>query len=347
MTMLADSVEVVGVDTHKHTHTAAVVSTATGAVLGRATAAADPDGYAALLALARDHHGPRLWAIEGTGGWGAGLTRFLADHGEAVVELDRPGRPARRHGAKSDPIDAVRAAREALARPHLGGPRAAGERAALSVLLAARRSAADGSRVARQQFHALVAAAPEPLRARFRGHGTRTTVDVATRLRMDRRRDIEWQATVEVLRSLARRARDLDVEARRLEERIEAIVRAWRPDMLEEFGVGPLVAATVLCASSHKGVSAPRRRSPPSPAWPDPGVVGSWVRHRLNRSGDRQFNRALHTVVLCRLRYDPATRAYAERRRAEGKTDREIKRCLKRYVARQLFKRLEGGPPAP
>jgi transposase len=349
MNMLADSVEVVvGVDTHKHTHTAAVVSTATGAVLGQATAAADPEGYAALLAAARDHHGPRLWAIEGTGGWGAGLTRFLADHGEAVVELDRPGRPARRHGAKSDPIDAVRAAREALARPHLGEPRAAGERAALSVLLAARRSAADGSRVARQQLHALVAAAPEPLRARFRGHGTRAMVDVAARLRTDRRRDVEWQATVEVLRSLARRARDLDAEARRLDERIETIVRAWRPDMLEEFGVGPLVAATVLCAWSHAGrVRSEAAFASLAGVAPIPASSGLVVRHRLNRSGDRQLNRALHTVVLCRLRYDPATRAYAERRRAEGKTDREIKRCLKRYVARQLFKRLEGGPPAP
>lgn len=153
---------------------------------------------------------------------------------------------------------------------------------------------------------------------------------------------------VEVLRSLARRARDLDVEARRLEERIEAVVRAWRPDMLDEFGVGPLVAATVLCAWSHAGrVRSEAAFASLAGVAPIPASSGLVVRHRLNRSGDRQLNRALHTVVLCRLRYDPVTRAYAERRRAEGKTDREIKRCLKRYVARQLFKRLEGGPPAP
>ncbi|WP_409333331.1 IS110 family transposase, partial [Trujillonella humicola] len=117
MSMLAELVEVViGVDTHSQTHTAAVVDTRTGGVLARATVTADPDGYAELVALAEQHSGLRAWAMEGTGGYGAGLTRHLAEAEELVVELDRPKRPARRAGAKSDPIDAERAARDALAR---------------------------------------------------------------------------------------------------------------------------------------------------------------------------------------------------------------------------------------
>jgi transposase len=150
-----------------------------------------------------------------------------------------------------------------------------------------------------------------------------------------------------VLRSLARRVRDLDAEAPRLEERIDVVVRGWRPDLLDEFGVGPLVAAVLLCAWSHAGrVRSEAAFASLAGVAPIPASSGLVVRHRLNRSGDRQLNRALHTVVLCRLRYDPATRAYAERRRAEGKSDREIKRCLKRYVDRQIFKLLEASPPS-
>lgn len=141
MTSLADQVDlVIGVDTHKHTHTAAVVRAATGGKVAEATVATDSDGYQQLLAWA-DHHGAsRVWSIEGAGGYGAGLTRYLIDAGERVVELDRPVRAARRNGAKSDPLDAVRAAREALARPALAAPKSAGPRAELAVLTAARRS---------------------------------------------------------------------------------------------------------------------------------------------------------------------------------------------------------------
>jgi transposase len=140
--MLADSVEVViGVDTHKHTHTAAVLAAVTGQTQAVLTVPAIPDGYRQLLELADRHHGQRVWAIEGTGGYGAGLTRFLHAHQEQVLELDRPKRAGRRHGAKSDPLDAVRAAREVLSREQLAQPRATGPRAALSVRLAARRSA--------------------------------------------------------------------------------------------------------------------------------------------------------------------------------------------------------------
>ena len=163
MAMLAEVVElVIGVDTHKHTHTAAVVVAATGAVVEQVTVPATPAGYRQLRRLADRHDDRRVWAIEGTGGYGAGLTRFLHGQAEQVVELDRPKRAARRHGAKSDPLDATRAAREALGRDQLAQPRAAGHRAALSVRLAARRSAVQATTDAQRQLHALVVAAPRP-----------------------------------------------------------------------------------------------------------------------------------------------------------------------------------------
>ena len=166
MHMLADTVElVIGVDTHKHTHTAAVVVAATGTVLEQVNVPAAPAGYQQLLKLARRQPGRRVWAIEGTGGYGAGLTRFLQAQAEQVVELDRPKRAARRHGAKSDSLDAIRAAREALGRDQLAQPRAAGHRAALSVRLAARRSAVQATTDAQRQLHALVVAAPDTLRS--------------------------------------------------------------------------------------------------------------------------------------------------------------------------------------
>jgi hypothetical protein len=344
--MLAEIVDVViGVDTHKHTHTAAVIDATTGAVLDQVTVMTDPDGYDELVALADRHSGLRAWSIEGTGGYGAGLVRHLGDT-EVVIELDRPNRPSCRNGAKSDPLDAIRAGREALAREHLAQPRASGERAALAVRLAARRSAVDAATDAQRQLLALIVAAPEVLRARFRGLKTPAAITTAARLRISPSWDLETTTTAQVLRDLGRRAQAMTTEAAAHEKAILAIVRSWRPDLLDHLGVGPIVAAVVLCAWSHPG----RCRSEAAFAnlagvAPIPASSGLTTRHRLNRCGDRQLNRALHTIAICRLRYDPATRAYAERRRAEGKTDREIRRCLKRYIARQLYRQLEAGPP--
>jgi transposase len=347
MAMLADSVEVViGVDTHKHTHTAAVVAAATGAVVSQATVPATSSGYQQLLRFATRQPGRRVWAIEGTGGYGAGLTRFLAAHDEPVVELDRPKRAARRHGAKSDPLDATRAAREALGRDQLAQPRATGPRAALSVRLAARRSAVQAAGDAQRQLHALVIAAPPALRERLHAVGsTRQLVATCARMRVHSGWDIETKSTAATLRTLARRSRELTAEAADHRQAILELVRAWRPDLLTRTGVGPIVAATVLCAWSHPG----RCRSDAAFAMlggaaPIPASSGQTIRVRLNRSGDRHLNQALHLIVLTRLRYDPATRVYAQRRRAQGKTNREIRRCLVRYVARQLYRQLETQP---
>jgi transposase len=346
MAMLADLVElVIGVDTHKHTHTAAVVVAATGAVIEQVTVPATPAGYRQLLTLASQQPGRRVWAIEGTGGYGAGLTRFLQVHAEQVVELDRPKRAARRHGAKSDPLDAIRAAREALGRDQLAQPRAAGHRAALSVRLATRRSAVQAATDAQRQLHALVVAAPEALRSRLRDLSTPRLVSTCGQLRQRADTDPETAATVASLRALARRIQRLDAEVAEHTRAITALVRAWRPELLTPTGVGPIVAAVVLCAWSHPGrCGSEAAFAMLGGAAPIPASSGQRVRVRLNRSGDRHLNQALHVVVLTRLRYDPATRAYAQRRRAEGKTNREIRRCLVRYIARQLYRLLEAQP---
>jgi transposase len=170
----------------------------------------------------------------------------------------------------------------------------------------------------------------------------------ATRLRTHPSWEVQTRTAATVLRTLARRIQSLEAEANDHEQAILAIVRSWRPDLLDQLGVGPIVAATVLCAWSHAG----RCRHEAAFAnlagvAPIPASSGLTVRFRLNRCGDRQLNRALHTIVLARTRFDPATRAYAERRRAEGKTDREIKRCPKRYIARELNPRPDSPPLAP
>ena len=346
MTSLQQIAEVViGVDTHVHTHSAAVVDARTGGVLAEITVTADAGGYQELIDFAGQHSGQRAWAIEGTGGHGNGLARVLAQRDEPVIELDRPERAKRRNGAKSDPLDAVRAAREALSRDNLGTPRSHGDRQALSVLLAARQSAVQGAGDAQRQLFSLVIAAPEPLRKRFRGHKLPAMTRLAAQLRGSPRWDTETATTAAVLRALARRALDLAAEAARHEKDIRAIVAAWRPDLLTQRGVGPITAAVILCAWSHPG----RVRSEAAFAMlggvaPIPADSGSGTapkRFRLNRYGDRQLNRALHTITLSRLRYDPTTQAYAKRRTAEGKTPRDIKRCLKRYIARDLYRLLE------
>jgi transposase len=335
MSMLAELVElVIGVDTHTDTHTAALLATDTRAVLATTTVSADEDGYADLVALAEEH---------------GGLRRHLHELGELVVELDRPVRPARRAGAKSDAIDAERAARDALSRTHLAQPKTGSDRAALQILLTARRAAIAAATTAQRQLRALVITAPQPVRTRFRGQTTRQMLTTATRLRVTTatRAQVHTLTTMTVLRTLARRVRALETEAAEHERAIRAIVRTWRPDLLELPGVGPINAATVLAAWSHPG----RCRNDAAFAMlagaaPIPASSGKTVRHRLNRSGNRQLNRALHNITLSRLRYHPDTRAYAATRRTQGKTDPEIKRCLKRYIARQLYRRLES-PPSP
>jgi transposase len=350
---------VIGVDTHVETHSAAAVDTATGGVIRQITVEATADGYAELMdfaeEIAAEHAALRAWAIEGTGSHGRGLAVHLDGLDELVLELDRPERARRRGGVKSDPDDAIRAAREALARARIGTPRGSGPdpdqvatRQALATRLAIRRSAVQAAADARRQLFSAVLTAPEPVRARLRGLKAKALITKAASLRPNApwaSVDVETATIVTCLQTWARRIQDLTAEAEIHEREIRTLVRSWRPELLEEPGVGPIVAATVLCAWGYAGrihsEAAFAKLAGTSPIEATSGQIHT--RHRLNPYGDRRLNCALHTIVITRQRRDPATRAYTERRTTDGKNPREIRRCLKRYVARDLYRLLEAG----
>lgn len=333
---------VIGVDTAKDNHAAVVVCSATGGQVAVQTLRADRAGYQGLLEWADEHTagGNRAWAIEGTGSYGRGLLRVLAAAGEWVIEVDRPQR--RRGDAKSDPLDALRAGREVLGRERLAAPRADGDREAARVLVVTRESAVHARTAAINALKALVLTAPEDLRAPLGELNTAELVKRCTRLRRSGRPDAERDMTIETLRGLARRIAHLDKEIAGYDHHIDKLTRARVPGLRAKVGVGPITAAQAFISWSHPG----RCRSEAayanlSGAAPIEASTGKVTRHRLNRGGDRQLNRALHVIVLTRMRCDPATRGYVQRRRAQGKSDREIRRCLKRYTARQLFRALQ------
>jgi transposase len=343
MSMLAGMIDaVIGVDTHRDHHTVAVVDP-TGGALAATELATDAFGYRRMLAFAKEHApGRRVWAIEGTGSFGAGLTTYLLEHEEWVVEIDRPARPARRNGAKTDELDAVRAAREALSREHLAQPRQRGDREAMRVLLTTRSGTVVARTKAICQLKALIVGAPEQLRDQLRRSTTDAQLDRCARLRTLPQHSVEHRCTIRAMRTCARQALFLEAQAADLETELEELVTAAAPQLLAQPGVGVVTAAQILISWSH----ARRIRNEAAFAAlagvaPIPASSGQIVRYRLNRSGDRQLNRALHTIVLSRLMHDPATKAYAARRTADGKSSREIKRCLKRAVARQIYRLLE------
>src|SRR6266581_5188664 len=214
MGMLTERVDhVIGVDTHRDSHSAAVCNPS-GAVSAQATLAADAFGYKRLLRFAGEQaEGRRVWAIEGTGSFGAGLTTFLLEQGEWVVEIDRPARPARRDGAKSDELDAARAAREALSREHLAQPRCRGEREAIRVLLTTRHGAVLARTKAICHLKALLVSAPEQLRHHFRKMTTDEQLTRCARLRTSASQTAEHRCTIVALRSTARRALALEADA--------------------------------------------------------------------------------------------------------------------------------------
>jgi len=342
--MLADELDyVLGVDTHRDEHTLAVVTAPTGALVAGAAAAAAARGYRELLRVA-DRYAPgrRAWAIEGSGSYGAGLARFLADRGETVLEISRTPRTERRSRGKDDALDAARTARAALASETLALPRAGERREALRLLLVARRSAVDVRREALSQLRAVIVTAPDRLREELRGLPVGRLLERCSRLRRTSKAGADELATRLVLRSLARRVQAATREANELERELLGHVRALAPALLEEPGVGPVVAAQLIVAWSHHG----RLRSEACFARlagvaPIPASSGQTRRHRLSRGGDRQLNRALHTIVLHRRQHDTATRDYIAKRSAEGKSQRDATRLLKRYLARHLYRLLE------
>jgi transposase len=338
---------VIGVDTHRDSHAAAVLDP-TGGLLAQVELEASQAGYERLLRFVAERaRGRRCWALEGTGCYGPGLASFLGDHGEWVVEIDRPKRTGRTR-AKSDALDAIRAGREALSREQLACPRQRGRREALRVLQLTRAGAVKVTADARRHLKALLVTAPEPLRAGLRGGTWMAQVRACAALTAQPSDPAEYRATVQALRLTAERVLAAHTEATQLAKELGVLVAAMAPALLAQPGVGPITAAQVLISWSHPD----RLRSEAAFAMlagaaPIPASSGQVVRHRLNRGGHRQLNRALHTIVMLRERYHQPTKRYVTRRISEGKSQREIRRCLKRTVARQLYRLLERTTTTP
>jgi transposase len=346
--MLADELDyVIGVDPHRDRNALAVVDARTGGALFAAEVVASEAGYREALRLAETHaFGRRAWAIEGTGSYGAGLARMLAARGERVLEVGRLRRE-RRSQSKTDALDALRAARSVLGEERTAAPRCGGKREALRALLVAREGALVAKTAALCQLRALLVTCPEPLRAELAALTRARLLARCASLRRRRSAGAELTGTLVALRALARRAQALTREERELKRELEALVRTLAPALLAEPGVGPIAAAQLVIAWSHRG----RFRSEAAfarlgGAAPIPASSDQTVRHRLDPGGDRKLNRALHTIVVSRRKGHAQTIAYVERRLHEGKSVREAIRCLKRYLARHLFRVLEGTPLA-
>ena len=341
------AIEVVGgVDTHLDTHTAAVIDTV-GRVLGTEQFPATAAGYTALLAWMRGFGRLSRAGVEGTGAYGAGLARRLRKEHFEVIEVDRPNRKTRRFHGKSDPIDAIAAAKAALAGERTGQPKQRDGRVeALRNLRVARRSAVSQRADTQRQIKSLIVTAGDELRAQLRGLKVKQLIATCANLRPDRA-DAGSPATATkiALRSLARRHQQLSAEITDLDELLEPLVAAINPDLLAVNGVGPEVAGQILVTAgeNHDRLTSEAAFAMLCGAAPIPASSGKTTRHRLNRGGDRQANSALYTVVVNRLRWNPRTRAYAERRTTEGLSKKEIIRCLKRLIAREIYYVLQPG----
>jgi transposase len=332
-----------GIDTHSEVHVAAALDEV-GGLLGAESFAANPDGYAALFTWLSAFGDVAKVGVEGTGSYGAGVARFLARAGVDVIEVDRQNRQARRQSGKSDPLDAVEAARAALSGKARGQAKSRdGSVEAIRVLVVAKRSARQARGKALVQMRHLGYSAPEQLRCRLKGLSVPALIAEGSKLRPTRSPDPVTAATKASLSSLAHRISSLDDELAELNERIEALLVATVPDLLELFGVGPDTAASLVMAA---GDNPERLHS--EGAWahlcgvsPIPKGSGkSSGRVKAHDGGDRQANSALWRIVMVRIAHDPETQLYFERRVKEGKTTHEVIRILKRYVAREVYRYL-------
>jgi len=338
----------VGVDTHRDVHVAVALD-GLGARLGELHLPTTPAGYADLERWAAGLGPVDAFGIEGTGSYGAGLARFLGDGGHRVVEVNRPDRATRHRLGKSDPIDAEMAARSVLSGVATGTPKAAdGTTEMIRMLKIARDSAVKARTQSINQIRALLVTAPAELRESVRGLSTRRLLDRCAAFRPGVL-DSPAAAAKHTLRSLARRNLALAAEADELEAGIRRLVSGSAPGLLAAFGVGPDSAATfMITAGDNPGrVHSEAAFASLCGSSPVPASSGRTKRHRLNRGGDRQANAALHRVVVVRLRWHGPTQEYMARRTAEGRTTAEVMRCLKRYVAREVFGLLPRGASAP
>ncbi len=349
--MLAELVDyVIGVDPDRDWITAAIIDTRTTGVVDSSRFGANRDGYNKALAWADSctTSGERAWAIEGSASYGRGLTAMLSKSDEWVIEFDRPHRKSAKDGAKTDELDAIRAAREVIGRDKFATPRTCeGPREALRVHTVTRAAAVRAKTAAINELKALILTAPEALRCELRGKRTAATVKTCTRFRDTPSREVAERCTRNSMRLLAQRITQLDEEIKSHDAAMKTLLAEAAPQLEQEIGVGHVTAALMFIAWSHPG----RCRNEAAYARlggvaPVPATSGqNQDRHRLNHKGDRQLNMALYIVAVTRLRCDPRTRAYRDRRRAEGKTDREITRILKRYIARRVWRLLEHQTP--
>lgn len=337
--MMADDVPLAvygGVDTHADVHVAAAVDQA-GRVLGTESFPATAEGYAQLLGWLGGHGQLARAGLEGTGSYGAGLARHLARAGVRVLEVTRPDRQRRRRLGKSGPVDAVSAALAALRLEDCGTPKAGeGPAAELGALRAARRGAVKARTQAMNQLGGLLIAAPDQIRAELSGIGAKKLPAACAALAGSGAAG----GTVTALASIAGRWLDLAAEVARLDAAMTALVTAAAPVLLAKAGAGPQsVAALVITAGDNPGrIVSEASLAALCGVSPVDCSSGKQERHRLNRGGDRQANSALWRIVHSRLLHDPRTQAYLEKRTREGKTRKEIIRCLKRYVAREIWK---------
>jgi transposase len=337
----------VGVDTHADVHVAAVID-GLGRLLGSTAIPTTVEGYAELLAWAEGFGQVGCFGVEGTGWWGAGLSRWLAANGQAVVEVPRPDRARRRRKGESDTLDAEAAARAALAGLDVVIPkRQDGPVEMIRALRVARRSAMKARIQAGNQLLGLLTRAPEELRARLWKLRGRNLVKAALRLEPAGGVPASVTAATELaLRELAGRWHGLDGEIDRLDELLDALVKKVAPDLLALLalsGVGTETAAALLeAAGDNPGrLVSEAAFAHLCGAAPLPASSGKTTRHRFNPGGHRDANEALWRIVLVRMKSHAPTRAYVARRTAEGLSKREIMRCLKRYVAREVYRYLK------
>lgn len=329
-----------GVDTHGRTHHAGAVDTA-GRMLGTEEFEVSAAGYAQLLAWLRRHGELRVVGVEGTGSYGAGLCRYLLSQGVDVIEVDRPDRKTRRFRGKSDPIDAEAAARSVLSGTATALPKdRSGVVESIRALRVARSGAVKAKTAAVNALKAVVVAAPAGVREGLAGLFPSEITDTCAALRPDSARLADpVQGTKTALRSLARRIVLLEAEITELDRLLDRLVRQAAPSTISLLGIGVDHAGQLLTTA---GQNPERLRSETAfaklvGAAPIPASSGRTQRHRLNRGGDRQANRALHMAIIVRMRLCPRTRAYVARRKAEGLSKPEIMRCLKRYLAREVY----------
>jgi transposase len=343
-----------GVDTHKDIHVAVALD-GLGRRLGTLSVPAIPAGYENLVNWARGFGPLERAGVEGTGSFGAGLTRFLQEaEGTKVFEVIRPKRRDQYRSGKSDPIDAEAAARSVLAGTAIGQPKDAdGEVEMIRTLRITRRSALKARAQAANQIQALLVTAPEGLKSELCELSTARLIEKASRLRPGATPSDVEAATKFALRSVARRYQHLSKEISELDERLNRLVSEVAPQLVAVEGIGTDTAASLLIAAGDN----PERLKNEAAfahlcgAAPIPASSGKTVRHRLNRHGDRDANRALYVIAICRMSRDKRTRAYVERRTKEGKSKKEIIRCLKRYIAREVYRILASlslnKPPVP